>query len=174
MRIVRNQFASDLDSIDKALEEYRGYLQRKLNAGSPMADDQHESETVCRIEPALERLRLKTCDSDWVVNDLQLDQLRDELENLQTLTAALPSHLYEKMSGFADEVRSQYRTLIIGMWTASVSAGLVFTLWIKLFYQWIFRPLRTLIGGSRKWPPGNSATVFVSTRKTKWPSWPRP
>jgi signal transduction histidine kinase len=150
VRIARGQFASDLDSIDKALDEYRGYLERKLNAGSPMADDQHESETVGRIEPALERLRRKTCDSDWVLNDLELDQLREELENLQTLTAALPSHLYEKMSGFAAEVRSQYRTLIVGMWTASVSAGLVFTLWIKLFYQWIFRPLQTLIGGSRQ------------------------
>ncbi len=162
---IRDQFASDLDSVDDALNEYREHLERKLNAGSPMADDQHEWETVRKIETAMERLRQKNRDWAWMLNDAQVDELRGELEDLQKLSETLPSYLYDKMSGFADEVRNQYRTLIVGMWIASISAALIFMLWVKLFYHWIFRPLRILIAGSREVAAGHfSRRIHLDTR----------
>ncbi|NIT62344.1 MAG: hypothetical protein GWO39_00615, partial [Gammaproteobacteria bacterium] len=58
--------------------------------------------------------------------------------------------LHKKLGGFAAEVRNQYRALIVATWIASVSAGLILLLFVKLFYQWVFQPLQMLIDGSRR------------------------
>ena len=41
------------------------------------------------------------------------------------------------------------------MWIASVTAALFFALFVRLFYRWMFRPLRILIRGSREVAGGN-------------------
>ena len=82
-------------------------------------------------------------------------RLDDDIRRLHDLTAELPGPLQAKLNGFADEVRGQYRTLIVGTWIASVTAALFFALFVRLFYRWIFRPLEILIRGSRKVAGGN-------------------
>ena len=52
-------------------------------------------------------------------------------------------------------MRGQYRTLIIGTWITSISAALVFALFMRLFYRWIFLPLGVLIDGSRQVAAGD-------------------
>ena len=47
-------------------------------------------------------------------------------------------------------MRSQYRALIVGTWATSISAAVVLALLLRLFYHWVFQPLRILIAGSRK------------------------
>ncbi|HEY2146464.1 MAG TPA: HAMP domain-containing sensor histidine kinase, partial [Pirellulales bacterium] len=49
----------------------------------------------------------------------------------------------------AGEVRTRYRTLIILTWILMVTALGTFGLFVRLFYRWVFRPLRVLIKGSR-------------------------
>ena len=70
-----------------------------------------------------------------------------------------------KLGGFAAEMRLQYRTLIVGTWVASVTAALVFALFVRLFYGWILRPLGILIRGSREVAGGNFAfRIHINTR----------
>ncbi len=147
--MVRDHFRSGLDAVDATLADYRKALERKVRDGLPIADNQPEWETVHKIEIALGRVREANHDEDWILDELKIDQLDVELENLQSLAVDLPSHLHHKLSGFADEVRNRYRTLIVGTWIMSLAAALVFALFVKLFYEWIFRPLRVLIDGSR-------------------------
>ena len=149
-RMVRDQFRMQLDQIEDALDGYRNQLERQLRSDSRMADNQHEQETVDKIEAALLRIHQANHDEDWILDDVKIGQLDAELENLQTLTAELPSHLHAKLGGFANDVRGQYRTLIVGTWIVIVSAALVLALFVQLSYQWIFRPLRILIDGSRE------------------------
>jgi signal transduction histidine kinase len=148
--MVRDHFRSGLDAVDATLTDYRKALERKVRDGLPIADNQPEWETVHKIEIALQRVREANHDEDWILNELKIDQLDADLENLQSLAVDLPSHLHHKLEGFADEVRSRYRTLIVGTWTMSLAAALVFALFVKLFYEWILRPLRILIDGSRQ------------------------
>ena len=88
--------------------------------------------------------------ADWILDLGRISRLEDELAQLQALAAELPSHLREKLSGLAAEVRGQYRTLIVGTWVAGIAAALILGLFVKLFYQWVFRPLGVLIAGSRR------------------------
>jgi two-component system, NtrC family, sensor kinase len=141
-----------------------------------MADNQHEWETVLKIRAALLRIHEISRDENWVLGDEKgirtalsrssaspgaavnaensadpfLPQLDGELAALEGLSAELPTYFHAKLAGFADEVRGQYHTLIVGTWITSVSAGVVFALLVRLFYLWVFLPLRILIAGSRQ------------------------
>jgi len=149
MRMVRNQFQTQLGAVERALLLYRGQLQSALHADSCTTDDQGEWETVRRMEAVLRNIHEVGADERWMLDDLKIARLEGELVQLQTLTAELRDHLDGKLAGFAAEVRGQYRTLIVGTWATSISAGLVFALFVRLFYRWIILPLRTLVRGSR-------------------------
>lgn len=155
IRMAREQFRSQLNEVEETLSEYRGQLDHKVSADSRMADNQPEQENVQRIEAALRQIRETNRDQDWMLDSVKIDQLEGDLERLQSLVAELPSHLHEVLRGFAAEVRGQYRTLIVGTWIASVSAALIFALFVRLFYRWIFLPLGVLIYGSRKVAAGH-------------------
>jgi signal transduction histidine kinase len=149
--IVREQFRSGLEDVEDTLSAYRTQLEHKAREGSRIADTQREWETVQKIEGALARIEEVNRDEDWVLDDVgRVDKLSRELDQLQELVLELPSHLHEKLRSFATEVRNQYRALIVGTWIASVSAGLIVLLFVRLFYQWVFRPLEVLIAGSRR------------------------
>jgi signal transduction histidine kinase len=150
MRVVRDQFQSGLEDVEESLAEYRDQLDHEIRAGSPIADNQRERATVGRIERLLSQIRDETQPQDWVLDGIEVDQLAGHLESLHTLAGELPSYLYHRMGGFADEVRSQYRALIVGTWVTSVSAAVVLAVVLKLFYHWVVQPLRILIAGSRQ------------------------
>lgn len=147
---IREQFSANLEGLESTLSDYRNHLDSELQADLRMADNRPERETVRRIEAALLRIHQTSRDQDWVFDGVKVGQLNTELEELQALTAELPSHLHRKLGGFRDEVRGQYRTLIVGTWIASISAALLFALFVRVSWRWIFQPLRILIHGSRR------------------------
>ena len=154
-RIVREQFRTLLGEVDQTLSEYRSQLDHTALADSPMADNRPERQTVEKIEAALAAIHQADCDQDWIFDVAEMGQLERDLDRLQTLAAELPSHLHATLRGFAADVRGQYHMLIVGTWITSVSAALVLALFIRLFYRWIFRPLRVLVYGSRKVAAGD-------------------
>jgi hypothetical protein len=155
---VRQQFSADLGELEGTLSDYRSQLESEVQADLRMADNRLERETVRKIEATLVRIRQANRDEDWMLDGVKVGQLKTELEQLQTLVDELPSHLHHKLGGFRDEVRGQYRTLIVGTWIASISAALLFALFVRLSWQWVL----------------SSTTASTSTPRTKCPSWPRP
>ncbi|NUQ62548.1 MAG: HAMP domain-containing protein [Pirellulales bacterium] len=147
--MVRDQIRTQLAEVEDTLDRYRRQLETNVRDGSPIADNQQEWATLHKIEAALVRVHQSNREVDWMLDDAKVGRLNSELEGLQALSAELPSHLHGKIGGFAHEVRAKYRMLIVGTWAASVVAALIFLVLLRLFYQWIFRPLRILIGGSR-------------------------
>lgn len=147
---VRAQFSADLGQLEGTLSDYRSQLESEVQADLRMADNRSERETVRKIEAALARIHHANRDEDWMLDGVKVGQLKTELEQLQTLVDELPSHLHHKLGGFRDEVRGQYRTLIVGTWIASISAALLFALFVRLSWQWVLQPLRILIRGSRR------------------------
>ena len=146
---VREQFHTELAEVEETLATYRRQLESKMLDESPIADNEREWKTVGQIEAALEVVHRALDREDWTLHEVQIDKLDGKLIDLQRLTSELPSHLYSRFRGFAAAERSEYRTLIIGTWIAAALAAMIFGLFINLFYQWIFRPLRILIEGSR-------------------------
>ncbi len=149
--IFRVQFRNELENVKETLAAYRAQLQGKARDEWRIADTAGEWATVRKIEETLARIEEIDRNEDWVFDDVaRVDELSAELGTLQGLAFELPSHLHRKLRGFADEVRSQYRALIVTTWIASVAAALVLVVFVNFFYQWIVRPLQSLIGGSRR------------------------
>ena len=150
VRMVRDQFCSQLDEVDQTLVRYRNQLSSEARADTSISDHEGEQETLHKIDVQLERIRTADHDEDWMLDNLKIDWLDVELKQLQVLASELPSHLLKKLSDFSNKVQGEYAVLIVSEWTAAVSAVLIFLLFMRLSYRWVFRPLRILIGGSRR------------------------
>ncbi len=150
IRMIRDQFRADLDEFEQTLCRYRNQLEHSAPSQPKIADNHPEWSTVHKIETSLERVRQADLDDHWMLDGVKVDRLEEHLEQLQALATELPSHFHRRIVTFADEVRAQYRTLIVGTWIAAASAVLIFVLFVKLAYEWIFRPLGILVEGSRK------------------------
>jgi two-component system NtrC family sensor kinase len=150
---LTHRFSEGLRQVRGTLESYRQQL-IELAKDNPHAsainDSSPEWETVHKIERSLARVTDTALESNWPGDERRLDELSKELEHLQQLTWILPSYLHERIHGFADEVKGQYRALIGITWVTSVLAVLLLFLVMRLFYTWVFRPLKHLVRGARR------------------------
>ena len=148
--MARRQFLAQLDDVENTLSEYSGLLEQKHKAAGSMGDIQPEREAVQRIEDALDKIHEISSDDNWTGNDAKLSDLERQVTDLQVMAIDLPTHLHSTLKGFAAEVRGQYHLLLLSLWITSALATIVFAVFVRLFYRWIFRPLEVLIRGSRK------------------------
>lgn len=148
--MLREEFRTDLIAVNDALRGYRQQLISALPGDPRIADNRHEQETVREIERSLERVALLNEDKDWVLNNIQVITLDEELEELQRLTSTLPGFMTQRMHDFAEEARSQYRTWIALCWITTILAVLMLGFSALQFHRWIFHPLSILVEGSRR------------------------
>jgi two-component system, NtrC family, sensor kinase len=148
--MAKQQFVSQLGDVEDTLAEYCTLLDHKLRVAGSMGDNQPEREAVRQIENALQKIHQTSSGENWMYYDDRLSELDREVIELQVMAVDLPTHLHSTMKNFAAEVRGTYHVLLIGLWITSALAALVFTVFVRLFYRWIFRPLDVLIRGSRK------------------------
>jgi len=160
----RNQFRDQLKEVGETLARYRDQLEHEQQPDSRMADIKLERETARNIAIALARVNEANRDEDWMLDGVKIEELDGELKELENLSTELPSHLHKKLAGFADEVRGQYRMLINGTWAVTITAVLLFAVFMHLFYRWIFRPLRILVAGSRRVAGGDfDYRIYLAT-----------
>ena len=148
---LRDRFRIDFEDFQTTLARYRDQLKINVRRGDPrISDDQKERETLGQIDATLARIVEVNSDQAWLLDELKLSELTEEVEKLHQLAPELHSHLHERFHALARDVRVQYRTAIVLTWVTSITALLMVGLFVRLFYQWIFRPLRVLIDGSRQ------------------------
>ncbi|MCS7305731.1 MAG: ATP-binding protein [Thermoguttaceae bacterium] len=164
VRSLGSRFSAELAEVRATLELYRRQLEERHVGGCPITDTAAEHRTLSEIERSVRRVEGIFQRSEWMLDDVKITQLEAEVEHLENLVGELPSHLHRKLGGFAADVRGQYRALIVSTWVASGLAALGFGLFLRLFYRWIFVPLRRLIAASREVASGNfSYRVYLET-----------
>jgi signal transduction histidine kinase len=157
-KMSARDFHLEFSRVQDTLQRYRDALVKNkqlavatgadLNVAN-ITDVRGEWEAVLDIDAVIKRIE-NLCESDsWVLNEAVVEQLDVELNELHKLSAALPSYLQKRMQQFAMEVRLQYRTWIILTWVTTISAVPLLILLGYCLYKWIFRPLRTILHGSR-------------------------
>jgi two-component system, NtrC family, sensor kinase len=144
------RFTDRMSEMRKTLEKYRAELDSNSRDDSRINDNRGEWQTVYKIDVAVDRIVGVQDVAGWIADAGQVETIRLELERLENLTWDLPDFLHERIHDIAGEVRSQYRGLIILSWITTVLAGVLLAVLIRLFYVWIFHPLRVLVRGSRR------------------------
>lgn len=147
--LIRENFETQLLDVKHALATYQNALRNSAVADPFIGDKRSEKHAVIEIQACLNRISDLNEQQDWFLDTLHIGQLEREVDHLHTLAAGLPLHLQKKMRVFRDTVRTQYRTWIVLTWVSTILTAAILTVLVWLFCQWIFRPLRILIRGSR-------------------------
>ncbi len=120
-----SRFTTRLEEVQETLKYYRLQLE-ELAKDNPNAsrinDSSAEWQTVHKIEGSLEKIVDASLDGQWPTSDSKLEVLNAELDRLQAFTWELPSYLHRRIHDFADEVRVQYRALIVLTWVTTILA----------------------------------------------------
>ena len=146
----RESFLSLSSGVREALRAYQDQLEKVEPDGSGIGDNRDEMEVLGRLQATLHGIEQLNKDEDWVLNKAPFDSLRDELDQLHDLARELPSQLESRLQQLRGNVRGDYHALIALMWTTSILSLVMLSLLVKYFYDWVFRPLRVLIRGSRR------------------------
>ena len=171
---IGQDFDAALAAIHQTLDDYRQKLGGNDSGSHSLDDSKQEQLTVSQIDECLAAIDTAAGGEGWIDDDSQAQTLDVQLQRLQMLAAELPDHLFQRMERVKDEVHSQYRAWIVLAYTMSISTVLLLVVFIRLFYTWVFRPLRMLVKGSRRWRPANSAIESCCTRTTRCRNWPTP
>jgi two-component system, NtrC family, sensor kinase len=147
---IEQDFAADLKTVRVTLDDYRDHLENNNPQDSLINDSRGEREIVLKIDASLDQIMRAAGEPGWLNDPVRLDTVHAALDRLQGLAGELPEALHQRIQSFHLEVRVQYRTFIITTWITTVLAAILLCLFIRLFYSWVFRPLRILIEGSRR------------------------
>ena len=139
-RVAGEDFRNKLITLT---DTFAGYQRQFGNAASQV-------NTTREIDQLLPRIAAALRSGDWATDPPTRDGLNLDLRELQRLSGMLLFNFQEAFGQVTDEARAEYRALIILTWVTSVTTAVMLALFVKLFYQWIFQPLRVLIQGSRR------------------------
>lgn len=148
--VVRQDFTKRLEDVRQTVAKYRSQLEYNADDDSKLGVSERERDTIRQLEATLNRITTLSESPVWVTNSTRIDQLEHEIGKLQGQAGALPVYLFQDLRDLREGVRTQYRSLIVLTWCASLLAAVLFALFVRLCYVWLFRPLRILVMGSRK------------------------
>lgn len=150
---LRRQFKIELELVKNSFNNYRELIavNRQFEGFSQIGLAANEEATVEEFQATLDSIIMR--EQDLGLFDSAL--MTQDLARLSELAEALPKFLHSQMANFANEVRGQYRAWIaLGFFMAVLSVVMLAAL-LRLFYVWIFRPLRVLVHGSRRVAAGD-------------------
>jgi two-component system, NtrC family, sensor kinase len=149
LALIDEQFSLRFQQAQQTLDDYRAQLQADESDGR-IGDTRKEAEVAAEIQASFDRIASLVVGSSWWIDEVKHGAIESQLEQLQTLAGKLPSHLHRRLGVLAGEVRTQYRSLIAMLGVTTILAAVLLALFIRLFYRWVFQPLRTLVTGSRR------------------------
>lgn len=153
------QFELHLTALQESLERYRSQLETTVIKDTRLADKSQEFEFVKNFENTLAGIQCLVDEGDWSHNNPSTYQLiggmREELEELQMLTAQLPVFMRERTRSFAENAKAEYRTWISLSILFSIAAFALIVMLANRFRSGLMLPMEKLIGGSRRVAAGN-------------------
>jgi len=153
--MMRANFKISLGTVRTALHKYQLALDASDSSAPFIGDKRREWQTVRDIHHSLNNLERIYDENDWMLQTMNLGSLNEELAVLEDRTNELPRYLQTKMRLFRERVRGQYRTWIVLTWITSFLSAVALCVLVRLFYVWVFQPMRILIDGSRRVASGD-------------------
>lgn len=149
-------FLARVAAVRFALNNYNDQLEHHQLKDPRIADISAELETVGMIRIGLQNIEKLAKKTEWAHDDqaAQLD-LEEEIRLLQQRVGELPGFLKLRMEAFAEQVRAEYYSWVLISIVFLCSALLLLGWLIAMFRTSLFKPLETLIRGSRRVAAGD-------------------
>ncbi|GHT16513.1 ATPase [Planctomycetales bacterium] len=148
--ILEAKFSKLLADVKRTYEEYRQLLEERVQEIGVEDNFAQEFATIHEIRRAVQTLETDIAQTDWGTTDKGLEAVEAELLTLQQLTDKLPNYLHEELKGYSQTMKRR-ESWLNGIVLLSVIVSIFLALLlIRHSFLWIFKPLRTLIDGSRK------------------------
>ena len=149
-------FLKKLSDYREQLDQYEALIYQRPRAadesGSVLST---ELGAIADIRTLLDKIHATTSHYRWITDDEMIDQVDLRLGEVQSLTESLPSGLHRELAGFSDRVLSQYKYIRVTLISTSAASIVLTILLIHFAYIWVFRPLGTLVTGSRRVAQGD-------------------
>ncbi len=145
------RFRVQLESVETTVDAYSRAITGNSEPSYRSLDDTYRDERrkLLDIRHSVATIQQINAQPDWIFDETAIGEMSFALVELHNQAADLPTILQDKMKTFALKVRRNYRTWIALTWfTTFLSIPLLFLMGLCL-YGWIFRPLRTILRGSR-------------------------
>ena len=161
--IILEAVKTHIQTIHSKLQTYQEGLERNHvddghigDIGDELAKAKEIRKKLIELEQLTKKLDESTQSDLWTMSDSkQRQDLVDSVDHINELAAELPAYLNTRMNAFVVDVRGQYRTWIVLAWVSTISSTMLLGLILRLFYGWVFKPLKQLIEGSRRVATGN-------------------
>ena len=147
--LLREEFHLNLLAVEESMDRYQHQLKVPNQASNLLGDVKSEQVTMNKIKATLDRINGINRGPFWILDQLQIATLHDEIAELSRLAEILPGHLQKRMHTFAGEVRITYRTMIIATWIILAGSGILFIGMVVISKRTLVR-FRTLLHGSRR------------------------
>ena len=149
LHALQTRFAGNLVALNDTLQLYCEELEGNDESDHSINDSRDEWHTIEKVRATFARIVETSHGHAWMSDDGQRRDVEQELLELEDHCAELPSFLHHRLHSMVAEVRTQYRTLIALNSITTVSGAVLFGVFLRLMYTWVFRPLRLLVKGSR-------------------------
>ncbi len=145
-------FLNKLQAAKNALKDYQTRLENVNSSGELLGGNQKELEFASNFELSLKKIEQIVNERDWVLtpSNRSIGEIKEELEKLQEGTSQLPGLMNNRMNAFASKARRDYNSWMVLSALASVGAFMMIFVLYQRFNKRIFRPLDTLVEGSRR------------------------
>lgn len=153
-RYLRDQFRTQLHTVNESLARYRSQLQMQIDADPLLTDRSTEAKLVREIQQKLNQIDTSIENEEFLVNQRSayIDQ---DLHELAEKVHELPTHLHKRMAEFRDQVRSRYRTWYGFILASAVSSFLIIGVSFAFFRRSVVQPFKELLAGTRLIARGN-------------------
>ena len=148
-----------LERLQESLDRYRSQLESNEISDPRFADTTQEFEFVVKFQSSLSEIRClidEDCWSPSLKNHYSmLDGMKEELDELQSITAQLPVFMQQRTQNFAETAKAEYRTWISLSILFSIAALAMIVMLATRFRNGLLLPMEKLIEGSRHVAAGN-------------------
>ena len=156
---IPSSFSGKRDAVEQVLERYHQQLKNNNEINDiRIADNSSELEFVSNFRRSLAKIKHDYESGDKVFTGSRyglVTTLKEDLEKLQHEAAQLPVFMEKRMQAFAENARSEYHRAYVLCLVLTLAALALIVYLAATFRQRIFRPLETLVFGSRQVANGN-------------------
>lgn len=150
--MLRNENARFHDALAEFHSTLQRYSDRVSHSEEPdalLTDGVQQMAVLNGLRTRLARIDALQQPELWKMRESDFRSLQSELDLLADDAEQLPTILQQRMAGFRNDVRGQYRTMIILAWSSTIAAMAMVGTLLWLFRTLIMRPFRKLLAGSR-------------------------